>query len=263
MNTVVCFQSIKTHIKSACFVGIGLACMGLMFAGFFESMSGQIGEFANMMPKGMEAILGDMLVASTPNGWLSVELFALFLPISLSVLGIIYAKVLIGNEEQSGTIELILASSVTRTSLLIQKFIALMLLLLIPALLLFLSIVLGTITFPFKPQLVNVFSACISGWVLGLGFASLTFAAQAITGKNNLSVAIGSGFMGISWALLIISKLVKSMKDYEVFSTFYYFDNPNVLLNGLDTHKIAVLITIVILGFIMALVGFQKRDVGH
>ncbi|PID30613.1 hypothetical protein CSA80_00865 [Candidatus Saccharibacteria bacterium] len=262
MNAAIVFQSIKAHAKSAFFVGLGLSAVALMFAGLYDNMKHQIDTFSNILPDGIEAIIGNLATANTPEGWLSIELFAIFVPIGLSILGVVYGSSLIGREEESGTLELLLAGPTTRMKLVAQKFLALAKLLAIPALLLCLAVYIGTVWFPFSPDMGHVLAACASGWMLGLAFGSITFAAQAITGRRGIATAVGAGLFTALWLLNILSRLLDDWKDYEVFSIFYYFNNPGVLVDGMDWSKFMVLVSVVFVGFVLALFGLRKRDVG-
>ncbi|PID33225.1 hypothetical protein CR969_01800, partial [Candidatus Saccharibacteria bacterium] len=206
MKLAITSRSIKAHLKSALFVGLGFSVVGLLFAGLFDSMKHQIETFSSIMPDGIEAIVGDLMTAGTPEGWLSVELFAIFMPLGLSILGIIYGASLIGREEESGTLELILASPTTRTRVIIEKFLALAKLLAIPPLMLFVAVYIGSLIFPFKPDMLHVLSACASGWMLGLAFGSITFAVQAVIGKRGIAAGVGASLFTAAWLLSIISR---------------------------------------------------------
>ncbi len=262
MRLAITSRSIKAHLKSALFVGLGFSVIGLMFAGLFDSMKHQIETFSSIMPDGIEAIVGDLMTAGTPEGWLSVELFAIFVPLGLSILGIIYGASLIGREEDSGTLELILASPTTRNRVVIEKFLALAKLLAIPPLMLFVAIYVGSLIFPFKPDMLHVLAACASGWMLGLAFGSITFAVQAVTGKRGIASGVGAGLFTAAWLLSIISRILDDWNDYEVYSLFYYYNNPGILVDGMDWARLAVLAVIAIVGFAIATIGFNKRDTG-
>ncbi|PID29520.1 hypothetical protein CR983_03840 [Candidatus Saccharibacteria bacterium] len=262
MNFAIYLQTLRTHYRSAFYVGIGLAVMALMFAALYENLKDQLEHFIYAIPAGFEAVLGELATATTPEGWLGIELFALFFPLALVILGIVYGSRVIGREEDSGTLELLLATSVGRLRLVIQKYFALIDLLAIPATVLFVSIALWTVMFPFKPDLWHVLGACVSGWLLGLVYGSISFAVHAITGRSGLAVAIGSAAFAATYTVFIISKLLESWQDYDVFSPFYYFNNPGTLIDGLAWERLAVLVALSLCGLLVALIGFHHRDTG-
>lgn len=255
-------QSVKNHYRSAIYVGLGLSLMSMMFAMLFDEMKDQLAQFTDVIPGGFEALIGDLAVATKPEGWLSVELFALFVPISMAILGIVYGSGLIGREEESGTLELLLASPQTRTQIVLQKLLALTDLLAIPMLVLFSAITLWGVVFDFRPDLLQVFAACASAWLLGLAYGSVAFAVQSVTGRRGLAVGIGTAVFAATYMLTILSKLLESWKDYGVYSPFYYYNNPEVLLNGIEWEKALVLVVIFAVLSVAAIVGFQRRDTG-
>lgn len=262
MKLSIFFRSVKTHLRSSIAVGLGLVLMSLMFAGLYTDMVKDLSALTNSIPKGFEAVIGDMAIASSPEGWLSIELFALFLPLSLSILGIIYGANLIGREEESGSLELLLASSVSRSKIWLQKVLALAKLIAIPASLLFLGIVLGKYWFDFDVNLAHVAAACLAGWLLGMVFGAITFSTQAISGRRGLALAVGSGVMAATYLANVIAKLVKDYKNLEYISPFYYYNNPGVLVNGPKWSDMLILFCLALAFVLISILVFKRRDTG-
>lgn len=258
----ITFGAIRRSWKGAFFTGIGLFLIALMFAGLFEQMQDDIGTFIGAVPSGMDAFIGDLAGASTPEGWLGIELFALFFPIGLSILGIILGTKLIGQEEQSSTLELLLSRPISRHRVIAEKALALVLLLGITAGLLFTGVSVGKMLFPFDVNLMHVIQALVSGLLLGLTFGMTAFAVQAISGRRGLAAAVGAGFLGASYIIYIISQLMDSLKDWKYASLFYYYDNPGVLTSGIIVENILVLLVCVGALYLVAHSGFAHRDIG-
>ena len=255
-------QTVRRHYKAPLFLGVGLGAIGLLFTALFDQFKDQIGDFIGMMPRGMEAVVGDMAIATTPEGWLAVELFPLFVLIGMAIVGIVVGANVLGREEDERTLEIVLASHRTRRSVVLEKWLALADMLAIPMLALWLAIALGKVLFVFDVNLWHVLAACVSGWFLGLSFGSLSFAFQALLGRRNVALGLGAGLFVMSYALTIISKLLDNWQPYEVLSPIYYYNIPHTLTDGLDLGKCAVLMGLVLVGLMVALVGFTRRDVG-
>lgn len=255
-------QSLKRNYKASLFVGLGLGLIALLFAGLFNDFKDQLDPFVGMIPAGMEAVIGDMTHASTPEGWLSLELFPLFVPVSLAIIGIMFGANLIGREEEDGTLELLLASQKSRLQVAGQKFLTLVDLLFIPSAILFLAIALGSVMFNFHPNMWNVLAACVSGWLLGLTYGSVSFAAQGLTGRRGLAIALGSMVFGATYALTIVTRLLEDWKSYEVYSPMHYYNIPGSLVDGVDWASMGVLLLIVVIFSVVGLIGFRHRDTG-
>jgi ABC-2 type transport system permease protein len=256
------WQTIKRNYKLPLFLGIGLSLIATLFATLFHDYQDQLGAFANMIPEAMRAIIGDIMLGSKPEGWLALELFPLFVMVGMSVIGVVLGASVIGREEDSGTLELLLASRRSRVVIVLQKYLALAKLLAIPSLLLFIAIALCGPIFNFHPSIPNVLTACASAWLLGLGFGSMAFAAQAVTGRRGLAIGVGSGIFLAMYALTIASKLIDSWKDYDDWSLIHYYNIPGSLIDGLDVAKLFVLIFVSFIMLGIAVIGFRRRDTG-
>lgn len=256
------WQTIRRNYKLPLFLGVGLSLIAVLFAALFHDYQDQLGTFANMIPEAMRAIIGDIMLGSKPEGWLALELFPLFTMVGMSVIGVVLGAGVIGREEDSGTLELLLASRRSRVTIILQKYLALAKLLAIPPLLLFVTIALSGPLFNFHPDLTHVLAACVSAWLLGVGFGSMAFAVQAVTGRRGLAIGIGSGIFLAMYALTIASKLISSWKDYDVWSLIHYYNIPGNLMDGPDAVKLFVLmfVNLVMLG--VSVIGFYRRDTG-
>lgn len=146
-------NSLRLNWRSALFTGLGLAVVAALFSGLFEHFKGQLGTFVGSMPEGMSAIIGDVAAATTPEGWLGLELFPLFVPFTLAILAVTLGAGLIGKKEDSGTLEMVLAGKRSRLNIAWQKFLALAVLTALPAGLVFAAIWFGTLIFEFSPNL--------------------------------------------------------------------------------------------------------------
>jgi len=144
----------------------------------------------------------------------------------------------------------------------LQKYAAMAGLLVIPPMLLCMTIALIGPLFDFHPNLTHVIGACVSLWLLGLSFGSLTFVTQAVTGRRGLGVGVGSLLFLAMYALSITAKLIESWKDYDVWSLIHYYNIPGSLMDGLDLGKLVVLIFVSLVALGVAAIGFYRRDTG-
>ena len=261
MSFSITYQSIRTNSKGAFFTGFGLLLMAFLFAALHDQLKADLSSLLDVIPSGMEAFIGDLSVATTPEGWLSIELFALFVPLAFAILGLALGSKMIGKEEDSGTLELLLSRPISRHHIVAEKALALGIILALPAALLWLGVFIGSLLFPFDVNLMYVAQATISAWVFGLGFGMMTFAAQATSGNRGIAVALGAGFLGLTWALNIIAELVSSLGNLKYASPLHYFNNPQTLISGLDMLYVVVLIAIALLGYVLAHIGFANRDI--
>ena len=251
------WQTVRQNYKLPLFLGIGISVVAVLFSALFNKFSDQLSPFVSMMPAGMKAVIG-----TTPEGWLSIELFPLVARVGVAITAIILGAGVIGREEDAGTLELLLASRRTRVTIVLQKYVAVAGLLVIPPVMLLATIALIGPLFDFHPNLTHVAGACVSLWFLGLSFGSITFVTQAVTGRCGLAVGAGSLIFLAMYALSITAKLIESWKDYDVWSLIHYYNIPGTLMDGLDLGKLVVLIFVSLAALGVAVIGFYQRDTG-
>ena len=71
------WQTVRQNYKLPLFLGIGISVVAVLFSALFNKFSDQLSPFVSMMPAGMKAVVGDLAIGTTPEGWLSIELFPL------------------------------------------------------------------------------------------------------------------------------------------------------------------------------------------
>ncbi|MDC0035639.1 ABC transporter permease [Chloroflexi bacterium] len=214
-------------------------------------------------PKLMEAMLGPIPTSSiSPEVWLGIELYGLLFPIMISVIAISSGASAIGAEEDSGTIELILASPISRERILFEKSLGILAQLAIVCGFLWVGIIVGSLIFPFDVSMNNVLSATIMGWIFGFTVSHVTLASQALKGRNGLALAIGSGFVGISYVFYVLSGLSDNWSSLKYASLFKYYGGPEVLVSGLNGMSLTVMLGLSAVCFSTALYVFKRRDIG-
>jgi ABC-2 type transport system permease protein len=242
---------------------VSMFLLALMFTGLYDSFKGEITDVIGNAPKLMEAMIGPIPEgAVTPEGWLGIELYGLLFPILLAVIAVSAGASAIGAEEESGTIELILASPISRGRVVLEKSLGVMVQLAIISGSLWAGIAIGSILFPFDVSLTNVFSATGMGWIFGTTVAYITMSIQALTGRKGLALGVGGGFVGLSYVMMVISGLIHGLNSLKHISLFNYYDGPSVLINGLNETSFSVMLGLSVLCFAVSLYGFYNRDVG-
>lgn len=261
MLSTITLKTLKERKLSTLIYSAGLFVFALMFTALHEDFAREIDNFADSFPDTISAFVGDISAAASPEGWLAIELYGLFLPIILAIIGVGFGASAIGKEEKSGTLELLLASPVSRSSIFVQKSLAIVLQLAIVSTAVWLGVALGSLLFTFDVSLVKVFWASLSGLLMGLVFGSVALATQAITGKRSIGIGLGSGVVAVTYIASVVSQLVESLSFLRYFSPFHYYDESTVIQQGPGGYMLVLVGTIIIL-YIVAHVAFTRRDTG-
>jgi len=242
---------------------VSMFILALVFTGLYDSFKGEITDMIGNAPKLMEAMIGPISEdAVTPEIWLGIELYGLLFPILLAVIAVSAGASAIGTEEESGTIELILASPISRGRVVLEKSLGIMIQLGIVSGFLWVGIATGSLLFPFDVSLTNVFFATAKGWIFGMTVAYITMSIQSLKGRKGLALGVGSGFVGLSYVIMVISGLLNGLNSLKYTSLFNYYDGRSVLINGLNETSFAVMLGLSGLFLVVSLYGFYNRDVG-
>ena len=242
---------------------VSMFTLALVFTGLYDSFKGEITDMIGNAPKLMEAMIGPISEdAVTPEIWLGIELYGLLFPILLAVIAVSAGASAIGTEEESGTIELILASPISRGRVVLEKSLGIMIQLGIVSGFLWVGIATGSLLFPFDVSLTNVFFATAMGWIFGTTVAYITMSIQSLKGRKGLALGVGSGFVGLSYVMMVISGLLNGLDSLKYTSLFNYYDGRSVLINGLNETSFAVMLGLSGLFLVVSLYGFYNRDVG-
>ena len=242
---------------------VSMFILALVFTGLYDSFKGEITDMMGNAPKLMEAMMGPISEdAVTPEIWLGIELYGLLFPILLAIIAVSAGASAIGTEEESGTIELILASPISRGRVVLEKSLGIMIQLGIVSGFLWVGIATGSLLFPFDVSLTNVFFATAMGWIFGTTVAYITMSIQSLKGRKGLALGVGSGFVGLSYVIMVISGVLNGLNSLKYTSLFNYYDGRSVLINGLNETSFAVMLGLSGLFLVVSLYGFYNRDVG-
>ncbi|MBW8012417.1 MAG: ABC transporter permease subunit [Chloroflexi bacterium] len=108
--------------------GIGMFLLGLMIVPVYSSFEGQgemMEQLLDAFPPEMMAFFGEMSSLDTIEGFLEIEYFAI-LPLILGIYAITSGGGMIANDEENGTLDLVAAHPISRSSLFFGRFLSIL-----------------------------------------------------------------------------------------------------------------------------------------
>lgn len=106
--------------------GIALALLVVLIVSMYDMIAAEQEQFAELMeiyPAEISAFMGDISTFGTPEGWVSIEFFS-YMPLILGIFGVLMGSGLLVSNEESGTLDLIMAHPVSRTALFMGRLLA-------------------------------------------------------------------------------------------------------------------------------------------
>jgi ABC-2 type transport system permease protein len=257
-------ENIFNKWKSISLWSISMFLLSLLLVSIYESVAVQLFQSLEDIPDELEVIWGTPLPVGgiSSEEWLGLELFGFIYPLCLCIIGINLGAAAIGNEEASGTLELLLSSPISRRNILFQKTIAIYVQLFVVAISVFLGICFGKLFFSFEVALSKVFFASFSGFLLGILISHISLLSQSCSGKKAYGLAIGSISVGSFWTINAIASLIETLDSMKFLSAFYYYNGAQVLNEGIEIKTIVAFSTCSTIMYIITDYIFGKRDLG-
>ncbi len=192
------------------------------------------------------------------TAWLSGAGFLLIFPLFLCVYAIWTGSALIAGEERSGTLELLLSYPLPRLRLMLEKFGALALALLLLASGLWALLALGASVLGLGVPLGNLAGACAGLYLLALFFGGLAFALSTWLSKPARSRLVAA--LALAAAYLLSAVWLHGVVFLRYLSPFYYAAGREPLANGLPAGHAVALAALAAACITAAGVVFERRD---
>lgn len=155
---------------------------------------------------------------------------------------------------------LLLANPVSRTRVVCEKAVAMVVHVAILGILTFVGTALGSILGGLGISFASIAAASLLATLLGLVFGAASLALGAATGRMAITV---SGTVGVAFVLYLLNSfppLSDALEDYANLSPFHYYLSGDPLANGMQWSHAAVLAAPAATLVALAVVLFGRRD---
>lgn len=197
----------------------------------------------------------------SPVGYLTAEAFGWMVPLLLLILASGMGARAIAGEEEAKTMDLLLSNPISRTSVVVQKMLAMLVLVALVGVAIFLGIAVGVSVVGMDISVAYLGAATLQAVMLGLGFGALALALGAATGNRGLALGVVSAVALATFLVQSIGPLADWPRWSQKLSPFYYYAAHRPLENGLSWGDLGVLTTIVVVLVTVAVLLFARRDV--
>ena len=243
---------------------IGLVAFAALTVAPFPTLSTMPG-FADMlenMPAAMRALIGDADI-TTPAGYLNGRVFFLLAPLLFATYAIGLGARLIAQEEEEGTLELLLSTPVPRRAVVVHKAAGMGFTVLVLTAVLWLTLFVPGRFVGLHVSPLRLASACLGAGLLGFELGILALAISAFRGRRGFSAAAATAIALAAYLLHTMAPLASWLQAYRRLSPFYHAYGYDPLRNG--PHRGYIGITVLLTAGLLALaiVAFERRDVGR
>ena len=232
--------SLRLAARTTLSAATGMALVILMVGALFPAVGGSIGKLD--LPEGVSDLLGGADYG-TLIGWMRSEIGAIYGPLVIAAVAIATASGSTAGEEEAGILSLVLAHPVRRSRLLLEKAAASAL-----------AVAGGGV------GLGDQLALCIHLAFFGFFAGALALLLAAATGRRAVAVMGAAGFVILGFLINGFAPLVDGISWLRYFSPFYWYEEGDPLVNGIDVADLAVLGLAAVTLTAAAVFAFRRRD---
>lgn len=254
---------LREQRRSLVLWGLALFAVSAFYISFYPSMGDTpaMQEVIDSMPSGLAEALGYDQISSAA-GYIGATVYGLLGPVLLLVFGIATGARLVAGEEEAGSLELELAHPVGRFALVAQRWLAVLLDLLMLIVPVLLATVLLVLALDLDVQMLNVLAMTAGLLLFALAFASVSFAIGAATGRRAVALGTAAALAVLGYLAHGIGPQLESGQWMGEISPWGWYLSADPLLNGWDFAGLGLLAAVALVAVPVAMAAFSNRDFG-
>lgn len=241
---------------------VALVVMTIAFWPSFEDQAAELNDMLDNLPDSLKSLfgMGGGVDLFSPVGYLSSQIYALMLPLLLLIGGIGAAAGVAGDEEH-GLLETTYSLPITRTRVVLERGVAVMLATGALALVSFVSVLGISRLVGLDIGILSLWWATVSVVLITWAFAAVTLAVGAWSGRRGVAIAAAST---VATAMYIVTGLADAgigfFETIEPASLFTHYDVLHSLQHGAPPWSLLVLVAVVVVGTGLAAWVIDRRD---
>ena len=254
-------RTIRDQRAALVWWAIGLAGACLLTTAFYPSVkenAASLERLLNSLPEGLRRAFGENF--SSPAGYLQARLFSLLAPLLLIIYAIGAGARAIAGEEEHKTLDLLLATPVSRSRVLTEKALAAVAITAALGVVLWGVLAITGPAFEITVGVGRLAAAVADCFLLAAAFGGLALAVGAGTGRQGLAIGIASAVAAASYLIDILALSVGGLRWLQEFSLFFHYRTQEPLTNGLDPVHSLLLASVAVVGGVVAWFTFERRD---
>lgn len=206
----------------------------------------------------------DMEALATAEGFIGLEIFS-FVILLLAAYAISSGMNIVSNDEDSGSLDVLLALPVPRWRIIVEKFAAYALVIVTIAISTYAGLYLGNSMTELDVNMQVMAAASFNLIPATLAIMAFTVFVAGFTARRGIVLAASSAFVVISYFVYTIGNAVNTAAANlaNSFSVFSYYDHEGIIISGsVQWTNVVVLLVLATVLIATSLMTFERRDVG-
>lgn len=241
---------------------LGLAFLGFAMVTFYPSFSGgEMDDLLRDLQPILQGFIGELQDWRQLPGYIGSQIFDIRLPIIIGVLAILLAVGLSVAEEDKGQLRTIVALPISRTKIVLTKWVFIVAVCLVASIATIIGVLLGVLVIGEEVGLGVLLRLGFMTWLLSTALASIIFAFGIATGFVGTTKAVGTIIAAGSFMLTTFAQSVSWLQNYEWLSIFHYFPATTVAKEGIAGTDVLILLALTAISLAVAIIFFRRRDI--
>ena len=259
-------ETLWSRRNSLLWYSIGMVLLVGMVVGVYPTVREGADTFTQLMeamPQGLMSFFGSSEIADflEPAGFINSRVNASIGAVVLAVYAISLGTGAVAGEEDRRTMDLILATPVTRHRIVLERFAAMVTLVTIVAGVVLVVMVVGNPIVDLGFSLPNMIASNLGLALLALVFGTVALAVGGLTGKRGVTVGIAAGLTVATFFINGLAELVDWLQGPQKLTPFYWLQQWDPLNDGFSIGTIALMAVVIAVLLGVAAWGFNRRDI--
>lgn len=258
MARTVFTQTLKEQRRGLIGWSIGMALVPMLYLPSYSAYAEQ-GTLDGIKGNGVYDAMGMGDFASAA-GYLNSVMFSLMGPLLFLIFAATFGA-RTAAQEDSGTLDLILAGPVSRTKIVLHRFAALAVQTAVLTAVFTGAVLLGADAGGMDLPAWNIVAASVGLGLMALTYAALAQFIGAVTGKRGLAIG-GGAVIGLGgYFANNVGGMFDGLEWLRYTSAFYYFNGEMPVANGWDAVNTLILAALPVAALAASLTAFNRRDI--
>jgi ABC-2 type transport system permease protein len=241
--------------------GTGVVLLVLIEAAVWPTFSDMpdVEQFLQNYPETFRKLF-DVEAMTTGTGFMNAELFTLMLPMLFIIFAVGRGARMIAGEEESGVLEVVLATPVSTRAVLLQKAAALAVGVTVLGVVLAVTLLVCSATFGLGIGVGSAVNGSIAMVLMGVEYGALALAVGAATGRRALAIGVAGAAAVAAYVVYALALIVGSWERWQPLSPFHQALQGGPLGAGAPPASWGWLALGAVVVVLVALPVFDRRD---
>lgn len=257
-------QTLRGARRGLLWWSLGIASLVALQIAVYPSIRGNEGmkKLTEDYPEALKAFVafGGGFDYTSPAGYVGSELFSFVVPLLLMIAAIGAGARAIAGEEESATLELLLANPLSRTRFALDRLAALAVELVLLGAVLWTALAVATAVASMHIGAAHLAAAVVDAALLAFLYGALALLVGAVTGRRAIAIAVAAAAGVAAYVVNSLATLVDALEPAQRLTPFYHYAAGDPLRHGLALDHAGLLLAAALLAGLLAPVFFSRRD---